>query len=147
LGLLLSRTALNLALTIATFGVLTANIAILHKAQAIKGYPYTHDCNSEGSYSHLLVHGLYYHTVIFQSLGDGGHAPMTLPAQMLATIESYLAMTYLALLLGGSLSVAIFVESALTEEVIHQELIRSVLPIWTRRVPITKPEDPRISTT
>jgi hypothetical protein len=148
IGLLLRRTALNLLLTIFVFSILGADITILHNHQNPTERPYGHDCRPNGTgYVPLLLHNFYYHTVIFQSLGDGSHAPATISTQVLATFESYLAMIYLVFLLGGSISVAIFVEGALTEDVIEKELLRSVFPIWSRRVPIKTSEDPRISIT
>jgi hypothetical protein len=149
LSFLLRRNASNLLLTIVAFSAMSSDVLILHKHWNLEGNPYKHECLSQAntSYGSLLWHDFYYHSVIFQSLGDGDHVPVSRASQVLATFEAYVAMSYLALLLGGSISVAVYAEQALTGPVIGTELYRAVLPIWTQRVPIKGPEDPRITKT
>ena len=146
LALLLARNITNLLITVVTFSAISGNLIILHKCWGLKDSPYRHECRPSGTrYGHLLLHGFYYHSVIFQSLGDGDHIPVTVPAQIVSTSEAYIAMSYLALLIGGSISAALYAEGRLTEHVVRRVLLRSLLPIWTRRVPIRQAGDPRLS--
>jgi len=148
LALLLGRNISNLLITIATFSIVIISLGVWHNAAGGGTVnPYQHDCRLDrNTYISQLLHSFYYQSVIFQSLGDGNHVPTTALAQTLATGEAYIAMCYVALLLGGSLSVAIYAGSVLTENVVRNELRRALLPVWASRVPITDADDARIKT-
>ncbi|MEA2204045.1 MAG: hypothetical protein QOE77_821 [Blastocatellia bacterium] len=123
-AILLWRTFLNFLLTALCFGFVTMGLVRIHMYCGSERSPYRHACFEERSFAGVNLHLLYYHLVIFQSLGDGNHAPETLDAQAVAIVETFLAFLYMILILGGILSIAMFVQSELTPEKLTADLLR-----------------------
>jgi hypothetical protein len=120
---LFMRTISNFLITILCFAILTIGLMYMDKYCRTGVPTYGHDCSQMGNFGSVLLHSSYYHSVVFQSLGDGAHAPQTISAQAIATIETLFAFFYLILILGGIYSTAAIVRDNLTPSVFRESLV------------------------
>ena len=127
---LLSRMFCFFALTILAFSFITLSVIKLSGFYKTSDQPYKHVCvNGTDSFPSVLAHLVYYHSVIFQSLGDGDHTPQRFWPQILATFETFTALLYSLVIFAGVLSVAVYVESEVTPEKLVDELARRLLSL------------------
>jgi hypothetical protein len=133
----LRRTILNLLVTILCFTGITIGLAYWYKHYGTQDI-YTHHCLDKCyNFPDLILHFFYYHSVIFQSLGDGNHAPQTSSAQGIAIVEAFVAFFYLILIIGGSLSVSMFVHNELAPEKLSEALKDRLADLISSKHPIT----------
>jgi HNH endonuclease len=135
---LLSRTILNFWITILCFAAISMSDALWIRSLGSSVAPYGHACLDFGGFLAILTHFIYYHAVVFQSLGDSNHAPATLFAQILAVIEASVSYFYFIFIFGGFLSTAIFVQSEMAPKKLCNELYKRLSSLASAKNPITK---------
>ena len=127
LRMILPKIFVNFIVTIVCFSLITMSLLSLSLFYH-DGNPYRHNCFT-GDFFKALVHFFYYHSVIFQSLGDGDHVPQTLVPQIFATAETFVAFLYTLLIFASIFSSALYVESELTPEKLSRELSDRLLSL------------------
>jgi hypothetical protein len=115
---LLHRTIANFGGTILAFTFASMALLLLESPSSTYG----HSCQTVGGFWGVLLHLLYYHLVIFQSLGDGTHAPQSLAAQSIAIAETIASFTYVLLTFGRVLSVPVAALNELSADRLVQDL-------------------------
>ena len=116
------RAIANFLLTVLGFAFLTMALAYHEKYCRPGTFPYGHNCTEITSFPDAVLHSFYYHSVIFQSLGDGEHGPKTILAQSIASIETLTAFFYFILILGGIYSTAAIVRDNMTPKIFRESL-------------------------
>jgi hypothetical protein len=115
---LLRRTIANFGGTILAFTFASMALLLLESPLNTYGHP----CRVVGGFWGVLLHLLYYHLVIFQSLGDGAHAPQSLSAQGVAIAETIASFTYILLTFGRVLSVPVTALNELSADRLVEDL-------------------------
>ena len=135
---LLKRTIVNFLLTIFCFSILTMALAILDQYQSSAQKTYGHSCLELGSFPKIMLHFFYYHMVVFQSLGDGNHAPQTLVAQLIATVEALVAFMYIIFTFGRVVSIPLLTLNEITPEKLESDLYDRFMMLCSPGNPITQ---------
>lgn len=139
---LFRRTVINFLFTVSCFAFITMTLTRWDAYCNIEnpGYvrTYAHDCAAEDNYGKALLHSFYYNSVIFQSLGDGSHAPKTAIAQAIATGETLTAFLYLTLIFGGIYNAGSIVRDNLTPARFESSLIAYLTTLSSSTSPVTK---------
>lgn len=138
---LIWRTIVNFLLTVFAFSLISMTLA-RWDAYCNVGNPgyektYGHDCAAVDNFGEALLHSFYYHSVIFQSLGDGSHSPRTERAQILATIETLMAFFFVILIFGGIYNAASIVRDNLSPTRFENNLIEYFTALSSSTNPTT----------
>jgi hypothetical protein len=137
---LLLRTIPNFWITVFCFTALSMSIALRASYCGCHQSPYTHSCLEVGGFLSVFVHFMYYHVVIFQSLGDGAHSPLTLFTQIIAIVEACISFFYVIFIFGGLFSTAMYVQSEMTPEKLCGDLYETLKTAGSAKNPITRTE-------
>lgn len=136
-GAIFWRSISNFLVTIFCFAILA--LALAQKDKYCEGLnTYGHDCSQVKDFKSAVLHSVYYHSVIFQSLGDGEHGPKTIYAQAIATIETYIAFLYLIIIIGGIYSTAAIVRDNMTPRLFRESLAEYLTVLCAKEKPIRK---------
>lgn len=138
---LLWRTILNYWITIFCFATISMSVALRHDYYGVPQSPYEHACLDFGNFIYVLIHFLYYHAVIFQSLGDGNHAPVTAFTQIVAIGEAFTSFFYIIFIFGGLLSTATLILKEMTPEKLCAELYVRLNTLASDKNPVVRGED------
>lgn len=137
---LLLRTIPNFWITVFCFTAISMSIALRDSYCSCPQLPYTHSCLGVGGFLSVFVHIMYYHVVIFQSLGDGNHAPATIFTQLIAIVEACISFFYVIFIFGGLFSTAMYVQSEMTPEKLCTDLYETLKTAGSAKNPITNNE-------
>lgn len=132
---------LNFLLTIFCFVIFTIGLARMDAYSGASVPTYGHDCFTNSSFCETLLHFYYYHSVIFQSLGDGGHGPGTFFAQAVATIETLTSFFYIFLNFGGIYNAGATARDNLTPRLIRTSIEKYLNALCSKDNPVIKPGD------
>ncbi|HEV2883107.1 MAG TPA: hypothetical protein VGX24_17695 [Pyrinomonadaceae bacterium] len=135
-AVLFKRAVFNFILTVFCFAIATWALTCKDKYSGATTPTYGHDCSVIGNPVYAALHAFYYHSVIFQSLGDGEHGPKTNLAQAIASGETYFALFYLTLILGGIYNTASVVRDNLTPIIFRESLVKYFTTICASKMDI-----------
>lgn len=129
---------LNFLLTMLCFVIFTLAMARLDVYCGASLPTYGHDCFIDSSFFETLIHFCYYHSVIFQSLGDGGHGPTTFFAQAVATTETLTSFFYIFLIFGGIYNAGAAARDNLTPRLIRTSIEKYLIALCSNNNPVIK---------
>src|SRR5207253_6967506 len=137
-AVLFRRAIFNFVLTVLCFAIVTLALVYIDKYRGAATPTYGHDCSQIRNPGYALIHSFYYHSVIFQSLGDGEHGPKTILAQFIATLETFFAFFYLTLILGGIYNTATIVRDNLSPPIFKDSLVIYLTVLCAQKQPMVR---------